>query len=86
MRQLQDRLQQRYPHWFRGRRALLARPLLRGVERFSRLDRIAAFLRDNAGLRDFDFVRAALGYLQAGYAAPLLRALGIGVMAEVPLK
>lgn len=68
MRQLQDRLQQRYPHWFRGRRALLARPLLRGVERFSRLDRIAAFLRDNAGLRDFDFVRAALGYLQAGYA------------------
>ncbi|AXA83379.1 GNAT family N-acetyltransferase [Lysobacter oculi] len=68
MRQLQERLQQRYPHWFRGRRALLARPLLRGVERFSRLDRIAAFLRDNAGLRDFDFVRAALGYLQAGYA------------------
>ena len=68
MRQLQDRLQQRYPHWFRGRRALLARPLLRGVERFSRLDRVEAFLRDNAGLRDFDFVRATLGYLQAGYA------------------
>lgn len=67
MRQLQDRLQQRYPHWFRGRRALLARPLLRGVERFSRLDRVEAFLRDNAGQRDFDFVRAALDHLQAGY-------------------
>ena len=68
MRQLQDRLQQRYPHWFRGRRALLARPLLRGVERFSRLDRVEAFLRDNTGQRDFDFVRAALDHLQAGYA------------------
>lgn len=68
MRQLQDRLQQRYPHWFRGRHALLARPLLRGVERFSRLDRVEAFLRDNAGQRDFDFVRAALDHLQAGYA------------------
>lgn len=26
MRQLERRLQQRYPHWFRGRRAAVARP------------------------------------------------------------
>ena len=67
MIQLEARLQQRFPHWFRGHRARIARPLLRGVERWSRIDRIEHFLRENAGQRDFDFVRAGLDYLGARY-------------------
>lgn len=67
MLQLEQRLQQRFPHWFRGRRALLARPLLRGIARWSRLDEIDAFLAGNAHLRGFDFVAAALRHLGAGY-------------------
>ena len=68
MLQLEDRLQQRFPHWFRGRRARIARPLLRGAERLSRLDRVEGFLRANAMLDGFEFVRAGLAYLQASYA------------------
>ncbi|MDO5610671.1 MAG: lysophospholipid acyltransferase family protein [Pseudomonadota bacterium] len=68
MIELEARLTQRFPHWFRGHRARISRPLLRGVERWSRLDRIAQFLRDNAGQRDFDFVRAGLDHLDARYA------------------
>ncbi|MFN7182600.1 MAG: GNAT family N-acyltransferase [Thermomonas haemolytica] len=67
MLQLEQRLQQRFPHWFRGRRALLARPLLRGIARWSRLDEIDAFLAGNGHLRGFDFVAAALRHLGAGY-------------------
>lgn len=68
MLQLEDRLQQRFPHWFRGHRARIARPLVRGVERLSRIDKLDAFLRENATLDAFDFVRAGLRYLQASYA------------------
>ena len=67
MIQLETRLQQRFPHWFRGHRARIARPLLRGVERWSRLDRIERFLSENAGQRDFDFVRAGLDHLGTRY-------------------
>lgn len=59
MIQLEQRLQQRFPHWFRGRRAVLARPLLRGIARWSRLDEIDAFLAANRHVRGFDFVAAA---------------------------
>lgn len=69
MIQLEQRLQQRFPHWFRGRRAALARPLLRGIARWSRLDEIDAFLAANRHLRGFDFVAAAMRHLGAGYAA-----------------
>lgn len=41
--------------------------MLRGVERWSRLDRIEQFLQENAGQRDFDFVRAGLDHLEARY-------------------
>ena len=67
MIQLEQRLQQRFPHWFRGRRAAIARPLLRGIERWSRLDVIDAFLAANRQVRGFDFVAAALRYLGARY-------------------
>ncbi|KAB8314236.1 GNAT family N-acetyltransferase, partial [Tolypothrix campylonemoides VB511288] len=69
MLQLERRLQERYPQWFRGRRAAVARPLLRTIGRWSRFDALDAFLAENGHLRDFDFVRAALDYLQARYVA-----------------
>ena len=56
MLQLEQRLSQRFPHWFRGRRAAIARPLLRGIARWSRLDEIDAFLAANRHLRGFEFV------------------------------
>ncbi|MCD9032685.1 lysophospholipid acyltransferase family protein [Luteimonas sp. Y-2-2-4F] len=69
MPQLEDRLQQRYPHWFRGRRAGIARPLLERVGRWSRLEAIEAFLGAHPGLHGFAFVAAALDHLRARYAA-----------------
>ncbi|WP_051562436.1 lysophospholipid acyltransferase family protein, partial [Stenotrophomonas indicatrix] len=64
---LEQRLQQRYPDWFHGRRGQLARPLLRSVGRWSRLDRIEAFLRRNANVRGFDFVAAGLEFIEGRY-------------------
>ena len=63
------RLQERFPHWFDGRRASIARPLLRTIGRWSRFDQIEAFLEANGHLRDFDFVGAALDHLQVRYLA-----------------
>jgi len=67
MIELEQRLQQRFPHWFRGRRASIARPLLRGIERWSRLDVVDGFIRANRHLRGFAFVSAALEFLGARY-------------------
>lgn len=60
---LQRTLASRFPHWFEGPRAALARPLVRGLARVSRIDAIDAFLRDNAHLRGLAFVDAALARL-----------------------
>ena len=76
MIELEQRLQQRFPHWFRGRRAAIARPLLRGIGRWSRLDVIDAFLAANRHVRGFEFVAAALRFLDARHevdAAALAR-------------
>lgn len=67
MQELEQRLQQRYPDWFHGRRGQLARPLLRSVGRWSRLDRIEEFLRRNANVRGFDFVAAGLDFIDGRY-------------------
>ena len=64
---IEDRLQQRFPHWFHGRRARLARPLLRGAGRWSRFDEVDAFLDGHAHLRGLAFVSAALRFLQADW-------------------
>lgn len=64
---LERRLQERFPHWFRGRRASFARPLLRTLGRWSRFDQVESFLQANAALRDFDFVAAGLDHLQVRY-------------------
>lgn len=67
MRPLQTRIAERYPHWFRGRRAAIARPLLHGIARWSRLEAIDAFLGANRDARGFEFVSAALQFLGADY-------------------
>jgi hypothetical protein len=67
MLQLERRIEERYPHWFRGNRARLARPVLRTLGRWSRLDAIDAFLASHVDLRGFDFVEAALRFVQADY-------------------
>lgn len=67
MLQLEDRLQQRFPHWFHGRRADITRPVLRTVGRWSRLEAIEAFLAGHGHLRGFELVAAALEHLRARY-------------------
>lgn len=69
MLRLEQRLQQRYPDWFRGRRGRVAAPLLRGVARWSRFDAIDGFLAESSHLRGFEFVDAALRHLQLKYEA-----------------
>jgi putative hemolysin len=65
---LQQRFQQRYPDWFRGRRGRVVAPLLRGVARWSRFDAIDGFLAESGHLRGFAFVDAALRHLQLKYS------------------
>ena len=67
MQKFEQQLQQRFPHWFRGRRATVAKPLLRAIGRWSKFDAIAGHLQANGHLRDFDFVRSSLDFLQARY-------------------
>ena len=74
MGKIEQRLQQRFPHWFNGRRARLSRPLLRTLGRWSRLQEVDRFLEANAHLRGFGFVSAELDYLGTRYSvdpAPL---------------
>ncbi|HJS36397.1 MAG TPA: lysophospholipid acyltransferase family protein [Pseudoxanthomonas sp.] len=63
MRPLEQQIVERYPHWFRGRRAGLTRPLLRTLGRWSRLDQAYAFLADHGHLHGLDFVDAAIDHL-----------------------
>lgn len=80
MLQLEARLHRRFPQWFEGHRARIARPLLRTVERWSRLDAIDEFLTGHGHLRGFAFVAAALGFLQARYD------IGDDALARIPPK
>lgn len=64
MQAIEQRLRQRYPRWFRGRRGRLAASLLRRWARWSGLDRIEAFHAEHAQLRGLAFVAAALRELE----------------------
>jgi putative hemolysin len=68
MLRIEDRLTQRYPHWFTGRRGRMARPLLRTAARWSRLDAIDDFLAREGHLRGAAFLEATLRFLQLRYA------------------
>ncbi|WP_334180216.1 GNAT family N-acyltransferase [Pseudoxanthomonas sp.] len=63
MRPLEQQITERYPHWFRGRRARLTRPLLRTLGRWSKLDQAYAFLADHGHLQGLAFVEAAIDHL-----------------------
>lgn len=67
MIELERRLEQSFPAWFQGARERLARPLLRGFSRLSRLDEIDAFLARHSHLQGLALVEAALDYLGARY-------------------
>ena len=67
MQLLEQRLSERYPHWFRGRRAGVTRPLLRGLGHWSRLQHIEDFLTQHAELSGLDLVGAALNRLDLRY-------------------
>jgi putative hemolysin len=60
---LERTLQQRFPHWFSGRRAGLTRPLVRGLAQFSRIAEIEQFLDRHRHLSGFGFIEAALARL-----------------------
>ncbi len=67
MLQIEQRLQQRFPQWFHGRRGGLTRPMLRTMGRWSRLEEVDDFLSRNRHLHGFDFVAAALSRLETRY-------------------
>ncbi len=67
MIELERLVEQRFPDWFRGARERLARPLLRGISRLSRLDEIDAFLARHGHQRGLALVEAALDYLGTRY-------------------
>ena len=67
MQAIEQRLQQRYPHWFHGRRGRLAVPLLHGLARWSRFDGIDAFCAEHAHLRGFAFVEESMRWLKSHY-------------------
>lgn len=68
MQAIEQRLQQRYPHWFRGRRGRIATPLLRTLARWSRFDSIDAFVQAHSHLRGLEFLREGLRFVGLDYA------------------
>lgn len=67
MQRIKGQLEQRYPHWFRGRRAGVVRPLLRRLGQWSRFGDLEAFLDENRHLGGFDFLSAANAHLRLDY-------------------
>ena len=67
MQALEQQLQRRYPHWFRGRKAHLTRPVLRTLARWSHFESIDAFFAEHGHLRGFEFVDTALRHLDLRY-------------------
>ena len=72
MELLERQLAERYPHWFRGRRAIIARPLLRHLAHWSRLEHVYGFLERHAHLSGFALVEAALQFLGLRYSVDTL--------------
>ncbi|MFY8122634.1 MAG: GNAT family N-acetyltransferase, partial [Silanimonas sp.] len=62
MIQLEQRLVERYPHWFEGPKAVLAQGLARSIAKFGKLDDINAWLAANGHRTGFDFVEGVLDH------------------------
>ena len=67
MIQLEQRLAERYPHWFEGPKAALASTIARSIAKFGKLDDINAWLAANAHRSGFDFVEGVLDHLGTRY-------------------
>ena len=80
MQAIEQRVQMRYPDWFRGRRGHLAASLLSAAARWSRFDRVDAFMAEHGHLRGFDFVRGAVRRLVADHA------VGPAGLARIPSR
>ena len=65
--QLEQRLAERYPHWFEGPKAVLAQGLARSIAKFGKLDDINAWLVANGHRTGFDFVEGVLDHLGTRY-------------------
>ena len=63
MLDLERSLSNRFPDWFRGPRAPVARPLVRTLGRLSRIEDVNDFLREHAHLTGLALVEAALARL-----------------------
>ena len=61
---LEQQLAERYPQWFRGRRAVVARPLLRGLAHGRGWSHVYEFLASHAHLSGFALVEAAMEFLE----------------------
>lgn len=68
METLERQLAERYPRWFRGRRAVVVRPLLRGLAQWSRLQHLYGFLESHAHLTGFALIGAGLEFLNLRYS------------------
>ena len=67
MIELERRVAERYPEWFQGPRAAIAKPLLSSLGRWSRLRDVDAFLAKNAHLQGLALVEAAMEHLDVRY-------------------
>ncbi|WP_397595795.1 lysophospholipid acyltransferase family protein [Silanimonas sp.] len=67
MIQLEQRLVERYPHWFEGPKAVLAQGLARSIAKFGKLDDINAWLAANGHRTGFDFVEGVLDHFGTRY-------------------
>jgi putative hemolysin len=76
-------LSSRYPAWFIGQRAKIARPLVKSMERFSKLSEINAFLKMNVHLSGFAFIEAALKHLDVRYTVDQVEREHIPVTGRV---
>ena len=80
---LEKTLSSRYPAWFVGHRARISRPLIKTLEKFSKLGEINAFLKTNAHLTGFSFIEAALAHLDARYTVDQVERERIPVSGRV---
>jgi len=67
MLQIEARASERWPHWFKGINARIARPLLRGFSAFTRLDAIEQFLEQHPHLSGLEFVEGLMRFLDVRY-------------------
>ena len=67
MLEIESRMVERWPRWFEGFNARLARPLLRGFTDFTRLNAIERFLREHPHLTGLEFVEGVMRHLDVRY-------------------